>query len=223
MLTAEQVAEYLRAHPDFLNENPGVLEALTSPERWSGDMVVDMQRFLIERQRDRIGRLDDYAKELISTGRANLSNQSRTNSAVLSLIAASSLENLIEVVNTDLAVQLDLDVAALCFEQEAEPADPLAALPVAWLEQGAVDVLINHNKEAALHADVLGKPEVFGEAASLVRSQALARLRPVSGAPAGLLALGSRRPNTFHSGQGTENISFLARVLELCLRRRLRG
>ena len=186
-------------------------------------MVVDMQRFLIERQRDRLDRLDDYAEELITTGRANLSNQSRTNSAVLSLIAAASLENLIEVTNIDLAVQLDLDVAVLCFEQEAEPATSLAALPVAWLERGAVDALINQNKDTTLHADVLGKPEIFGEMASLVRSQALARLRPIGGAPAGLLALGSRRPDTFHLEQGTENISFLARVLELCLRRWLRG
>ncbi|MBI4183750.1 MAG: DUF484 family protein [Proteobacteria bacterium] len=222
-LTAEQIVEFLREHPDFLNERPEALDALAPPRRWSGDRVVDMQRALIERQRARIDRLDTYARDLIATGRANLSNQSRTNAAALAMMAATGLGHLIETVGTDLPLELDLDAAALSFERDDGPLGALAGVAVGWIEPGTVDMLIGHAREVVLRADVLGRPEIFGEAASLVRSEALCRLRPLSGAPAGLLALGSRRPTTFHSGQGTENVSFLARVFELCLRRWLKG
>ena len=48
--------------------------------------------------------------------------------------------------------------------------------------------------------------------------QALLRLRPSARAPTGLLALGSRVEGRFDPGQGTELLSFLARILELCIR-----
>ena len=59
---------------------------------------------------------------------------------------------------------------------------------------------------------------LFGAAAGLVRSAALARLRPGKRMPAGLLAFGSRGA-TFRPNQGTELIHFLTRVLESCLHR----
>ena len=58
---------------------------------------------------------------------------------------------------------------------------------------------------------------VFGEAAGLVESAAFGRLHLGSGIPNGLLALGSRERGAFHSGQGTDLLIFLTRVLELTL------
>ena len=60
---------------------------------------------------------------------------------------------------------------------------------------------------------------VFGAAAGLVRSAALARIRPNGAIPAGLFALGSRTEDAFHSGQGSELVQFLARVVENRLQR----
>jgi uncharacterized protein YigA (DUF484 family) len=36
--------------------------------------------------------------------------------------------------------------------------------------------------------------------------------------PAGLLGFGTRHPGYFNAGQGTELLTFLARVLEHCIR-----
>ena len=58
-------------------------------------------------------------------------------------------------------------------------------------------------------------PALFGSAAGLVRSQALLRLDVSEHAPVGLLCIGTRRSDKFHPGQGTELLSFLARVTEL--------
>ena len=58
---------------------------------------------------------------------------------------------------------------------------------------------------------------MFGEAAGIVCSAALARISSISNLPAGLLALGSRVKGSFHGGQGTDLLLFLTRVLEYCL------
>ena len=45
-LTAERVAEYLRAHPDFLIAHPDLLEVLYTPEQAGGN-VVDFQHAMV--------------------------------------------------------------------------------------------------------------------------------------------------------------------------------
>jgi uncharacterized protein YigA (DUF484 family) len=59
---------------------------------------------------------------------------------------------------------------------------------------------------------------IFGAAAGLVASQALIRLEISPATPPALLALGARQPDQFHQGQGTELLTFLAGVLENCIR-----
>jgi uncharacterized protein YigA (DUF484 family) len=54
---------------------------------------------------------------------------------------------------------------------------------------------------------------IYGPAASLVRSDALARLDFGPTSPAAMLALGSREPDKFQPSQGTELLQFLAGVL----------
>ena len=78
-----------------------------------GERVVDMQHFLLERQRAEITRLKTQHRILIATTRANLTSQSRIHGAVLALLAAASFEQLIQIVTTDLAVLLDADVVTL--------------------------------------------------------------------------------------------------------------
>ncbi|HTR84696.1 MAG TPA: DUF484 family protein, partial [Reyranella sp.] len=55
-------------------------------------------------------------------------------------------------------------------------------------------------------------------ASTLVRSQALLRLQLRRDAPQGVLAFGSRTPDKFHPGQGTELLTFLGKVVELTFR-----
>ncbi len=75
------------------------------------------------------------------------------------------------------------------------------------------------DRACALAEQMPGDSLVFGEGADLVSSSALVRLDAGGRCPAGLLALGSRHGRTFHSGQGTELIAFLAQVAALSVRR----
>ena len=82
---------------------------------------------------------------------------------------------------------------------------------------GSIDAWLGR-REVVLAGNVYGDSSIFGAAAGLVRSEALIRLHISGDAPPGMLAFGSREPDMFHQGQGTELIGFLARVVERCIR-----
>jgi uncharacterized protein len=215
--TATQVVAYLKRHPDFFAEHPEILDALTPPAARSGAGVVDMQQFILKRQRDDIAKLKGQQKLLISTTRANLASQTRVHSAVLTLLAANSFEQLIQIVTTDLAMLLDSDVVTIGVESNGGTKPRLPHPGVQILEPGTVDRVLGPERDVALFADTTGDPTLFGAGADLVRSAALLRLAVSRTAPAGLLCIGARRPGKFHAGQGTELLGFLARALGITI------
>ncbi len=216
-IDADDVAAYLRTHPTFLQDNPELIDVLAPPSR-SADTVVDMQHFMLQRLRAENQRLHDLYAGLVSTARDNQSAIGRTHDASLVIIGASSFESLIQAVTHELAIRLDVDVVTICVEAEETNVPRAYAAGVRALPDGMIDRLIGTSRDVALAADVQGDPRVFGAAAGLVRSQALARMTISPTAPRGLLALGSRNPETFGPGQGTELLAYLVRVLEITMR-----
>ena len=216
-LTAEEVCAYLREHPDFLVQNAEVVDHLTPPAVDRGRGVVDLQAFMVERLRGEIRTLKDQQRELITTTRANMNSQNRIHAAVLFLLDAQNFEQLIQTIATDLAVLLDLDVACLVVESNGLDIPHVHRSGVRVVEPGTIDHWLG-KRDVVLNSDIQGDPEIFGPGAGLVRSEALIRLQVSSETPEGLLAFGSREPDTFHQGQGTELVCFLARVVERCIR-----
>lgn len=219
--TEAQVAAYLRRHGDFLLRHPDLVLSLSPPSRWDeAGAVVDMQAFMIDRLKEEVNRIKGAAEDLILTSRSNMSTQNRTHQAVLVLLEADDLETLTQVIAEDLAPILDVDVATLCFEQ-TEPALPTLAVPgIQHIAVGSVDRLMGGpDRNCALNEEMPGDPALFGAGAGLVASSALVRLSPGGICPDGVLALGSRHGCTFHAGQGTELILFLARVIEIRMQR----
>lgn len=216
-LTAEDVCAYLREHPDFLAQHAELAGHLTPPSHDRGRGVVDLQAFMVERLRGDIRTLKEQQRELIATTRANLNSQNRIHAAVLFLLDARNFEQLIQTIATDLAVLLDLDVACLAVESNGLDIPHVHRTGVRVVEPGRIDGWLG-TRDVLLAADTPGDPELFGPGAGLVRSQALIRLQISSETPEGLLAFGSREPDMFHQGQGTELVCFLARVVERCIR-----
>jgi uncharacterized protein YigA (DUF484 family) len=216
-LTEDQVAAWLRAHPDFLARRPRLLMTLAPPARPLGDNVVDLQHAMLRRLQEMVAALDEQRRTLILGGRANRSNQARIHDCVLALISATSLKHLVHTVTTDLAVLCDVDVATLCVEADGDtPSRPAAG--VRLLRTGTVRRLFGDGRDVLLRDNVAGDRAIFGAGSGLVRSEALLRLRVGGHTPPGLLALGSRRPGRFQPGQATELFAFLARVLERSIR-----
>ncbi|HEY0835953.1 MAG TPA: DUF484 family protein [Azospirillum sp.] len=216
-LTAEDVCAYLRDHPDFLAQNADLVHHLTPPSADRGRGVVDLQAFMVEKLRGEIRALKDQQRELVTTTRANMNSQNRIHAAVLFLLDAQNFEQLIQTITTDLAVLLDLDVACLVVESNGLDIPHVHRSGVRVVEPGTVGAWMG-KRDVVLHNDIVGDPEIFGPGAGLVRSQALIRIQVSSETPEGLLAFGSREPDMFHPGQGTELVGFLARVVERVIR-----
>ncbi len=226
-LSDEQVGDFLAENPDFLARNPDVLKSMIAPSRWnggegSGQGIADMQQFMLEQLRGEIDNLRDCAQDVIETSRTNMSIQMRTHTAVLALLSAKSFEQMLRVIDDDFSLLLDIDVAVIGFEPSFDPANPFAASVAApsvrRLAKGDTDRFIGAEQDVALIRDMDDDGTIFGEAAGLAQSAAIARIRPGHYSPMGFLALGSRG-SVFYPGQGTEMIGFLARVLERCIDR----
>ena len=217
-VSAPQVLDYLRAHPDFFRQHPDILNEVLPPRRELGRGVKDFQTALIERLRSDLDSMQGQSQHLIDTSRVNLSTQASVHECILALIGARSFEELIQRATTDLAVILDLDVVTLCIEADGGAAAPAGLQGLHLVANGTVASLIPDKHSCILRADISGDPDLFGGAAPLVRSDALIRLNVSKSTPSALLALGSRAPDKFNPGQATELLTFLARVLENLIR-----
>ena len=217
-VTATLVVEYLRRHPDFLLRHPELLDVQIAPTRSRGDGIVDLQQFMVDRLRRDLAKLRADQDDLLANSRDNLSTQDRIHKAALALLAADSFEHLIETVTTDLSLLLDVDVVTLCVEAAEETLLRTRIDGVQIVPPGTVDRVLGRSREALLRDDVEGDPLLFGGAAGLVRSDALLRLSIGDRTPLGLIAFGTRHPGYFNPGQGTELLSFLARILEHSIR-----
>jgi uncharacterized protein len=216
-IEARDVLAYLRRHPDFLDEHPEALRLLRPPTQEIGEGVVDFQHFLYERQRREIARVNLEYRNLIAVCRGNLASQNRVHKAALTILAAPSFGQLLQIVTTDLAVVLDVDVVTIAVENIAGIAPRLNVQGVQLLPSGTVAEWFGEDKAVVYESDVVGDPLLFGGAAGLVRSQALLRLRFGRETPTGLLCIGTRKPGRFHPGLGTELLGFLGRIVGLSI------
>jgi uncharacterized protein len=218
-LKPTEVLAYLHAHPSFLAEHPELLPHLTPPrDATLGSGVKDFQAFMVDRLKGDLSQVRNQQRELVSISRANMHNQNRVHAAVLALLDAQTFEELIQIIATDFAVLLDVDVVSLVVEaNHGLMIGQVNRSGVRIVRTGRINAIMG-KKEHLLQDNIEGTPELYAGASTLVQAQALIRLMFSPDAPPGLLAFGSRNPEQFHEGQGTEQISFLARVVERCVR-----
>lgn len=221
-LTGDAVLTYLLANPGFLREHPELVRHLAPPSRFDdgedGNRVVDMQGFMVSRLQSDLEQARDNHDALISSARSNLSSQSQIHRCALAVLDARDFAHFINIVTNELPLILDVDTVTLCVESDGHDG-PSATAGVRAMNRGQVDVLLGADTRILLRDRVTDSEDVHGPAAGLVASDALARLAVNPKAPLALLAVGSREPDRFHAGQGTELLGFLAGVLERCLGR----
>lgn len=221
-LTDSQVIAFLRANPDFLERHPQLLSVIMPPEREfedvdpAGGEVVDLQGAMLNRMRNELAQRDAQSSELIDASRANLQSQNRIHAAVIALLSSRSLDHMLEILTIDLAGLLNVDAVSLCLE--GGTVTPTTNQGVRVVPVGTIDKIVDVSRTITLREHVEGDRRIYGEAAGLVRSEAMLRLSVRDDAPCALLALGSRDPDRFHAGQGSELLTFLARIMEHCIR-----
>ena len=217
VLDADEVSAYLRRNPNFLNQQSELFEILVPPTRF-GDGLLDMQQYMIQRLQEEAQKRRQSEEQLIALSEANLDSQNRIHKAVLQLLAAQSLNEMIGIATQDLRETLDVDAIALCFETTDEPAGPLDRTEVRILAPGLVDTKFGAGKSVLLVGLMEPTETMFPRLKPAIHSEALVRLTISPKAPLGLLAMGSNQPERFKPVQGDGLLTFLGNTLSSCLR-----
>ncbi|OYW13994.1 MAG: hypothetical protein B7X02_01005 [Rhodospirillales bacterium 12-54-5] len=225
-ITQKRVIEYLQTHPQFLDEHPDLFEVLTPPEQQHGRGVIDFQYYAIDNLRRGMRRMKDRFQGLVVSARENLSVQQQVQRAVLSVVRARTLEELLQVLSSDLMRWFDVDVVRLGLESDMAGIydtyyNESNYSGICFVPPGTANAVLL-GESVRLIADTQGEPPIgfemlFADCSSLVRSCALVRLDlETIGRPA-VLAFGVRHADRFHPHQGGELLAFFGEVMSLVL------
>ena len=211
-LTAQDVIAFLMANPKFLAQNPQAVDYLTPPK--NGDRKVkDFMSFMVERLKQDKEKVVTTARELIDNARSNMNNQQRIQNVILRLLEASTFEQFIEIITMDMATMLDTDICVLVVESDGTDIPHIHTSGIRMVPEGTIEKWMG-GRQSLLQSNISGIEVIYGGAYTLVQSQALLRVDISMNTPPAILAFGSRDPMMFEDGQGTDQIAFLARVVE---------
>lgn len=211
-ITAADVLEFLKKNPKFLSQNPQAVDFLHPPK--SADRKVkDFMSFMVERLKQDKEKVVTTARTLVENARSNMNNQTRIQNVILRLLEAGTFEEFIHIITMDMAAMLDTDICVLVVEGDGTDIPHIHESGIRMVPAGTVDKWMA-GKTVLLQSNITGIEVIYGGAFTLVQSQALLRVDISMETPPAILAFGSRDPMAFEDGQATEQISFLARVVE---------
>lgn len=217
MTTADDVIGFLRRNPKFLQQNPEAVEFLVPQKTENGKGVADFQNFMIQRLKDDKQKAVSVTQEIVENSRANMNNQQRVHKAVLRLLEATSFDDFIQTITADLSPLLDVDISVLVVESNGREIPHVLTSGIRMVPGGTIDKWMR-GKNVLLQDNISGIEAIYGGGALLVKSQILLRVDISMDTPPAILAFGSRDPAMFMDGQATDQILFLARVIERCFR-----
>lgn len=216
-LNEADIINWLKDHPDFLENCPEAADALLPPKVKKEKGIADFQSYLVDRLKADKEMVLETTREIVENARNNMNNQTRVHMAVLHVLEAQNFEDFISSITMDLTAMLDVDITALLVESEGNTIPHTNTPGLKIVPEGTIDKWME-DRPARLQSDISGLEAIYGSGANLVRSQALIRIDISLDMPPALLCFGSRNALTFEDGQGIEQISFLARVIERCIR-----
>jgi uncharacterized protein YigA (DUF484 family) len=206
-MNADDIARFLRTHPEFFDKHPELLEQIRLPHPYGGRAIP-----LAERQtlalRDKLKLLEGKLSELLHFGAENDAIGEKVHRLSVALAGAKDFPALSSSIYFHLREDFAVPHVALRVWGKSVPAD--------FDEAKAVE------EAQRQHAATMGGPQCgpangnpfvpwFREAAEHVRSIALVPLGQT--AVFGMLALGSEDPKRFFPEMGT---MYLRRIGELC-------
>jgi uncharacterized protein YigA (DUF484 family) len=206
-MSPEDVAMFLRTHPQFFDQHPELLEKIQVPHPYGGRAIP-----LAERQtvalREKLKLVEGKLSELIQFGEENDAISEKVHRLAVALVGARDFPALAQSLYFHLREDFAVPHVALRIWGKSVSPD--------YDEAGAVEPVQRQ------HAETMGAPQCgaaagnpflpwFGEAAEHVRSLALVPLGDAS--VFGLLALGSEDAKRFYPEMG---VLYLRRIGELC-------
>jgi uncharacterized protein YigA (DUF484 family) len=205
-MNADEIARFLRTHPQFFDEHPELLESIYVPHPHGGRTIALTERQILS-LRDKTKLLEAKIGELVRLGAENEAISEKVHRLSLALVGARDFVSCAQA--TYFHLREDFAVPHVAMRLWGKP------LPEGVPESAAVD----NASRAAIEAmgapqcgPAAGNPFVgwFGDAREHVRSLALVPLGQTRSF--GLLVFGSEDPRRFYAEMGT---LFLRRIGEL--------
>lgn len=205
-MSPDDVAQFLRTHPDFFGERPELLESLLVPHPHGGRAIPLAERQMVS-LREKLKLLEGHLAELIRYAEDNDAISEKVHRLSAALPAARDFPALTQSLQFHLREDFSVPHVALRVWGKSVPADFPEAGPVSEEQRNAAAAMGGPQCGAAE-----GSPFAawFGESAAHLRSLALIPLGQT--ATFGLLALGSEDPRRFYAEMGT---LYLRRIGEL--------
>jgi uncharacterized protein YigA (DUF484 family) len=210
----EMVREYLTNNPEFLAENPDILELINLPHD-SGTAISLVERqvgVMRDRNKEMRGRLDN----MLTTAHDNDLLFEKTKRLVLNLLEAKNLPGMVETLYDSLGKDFDIGFYSLTLlGDESELTRTMARVATLEKANEQVGTLLASNRAVC---GVLREEEMtflFGEKGLQVGSVAAVPLRYNN--LYGILAVGNADPNFYRSSMGTLFLSYIAEVLNRIL------
>lgn len=206
ILNPDQVAQYLKDHPDFFTQHTELLASLSVPHPYSGQTIS-----LGERQvmllRDRARGLEAKLREFIQFAEENDAIGEKLHKLALALMRAKSLDAVFAALY--LSLREDFAVPHACLRLWSEGAAP--AMPEFGPVSEAVRRLVEDLGTPRCGHEVPEEVRAwFGETGPHLRSFALAPMREPG--LHGLLTLASEDAARFYPEMGTLYLAWLAEL-----------
>jgi len=208
---SQTVIDYLSENPDFFNQHEELLIDLKIPHP-SGQAVS-----LLERQvhvlRDQLNSRNTQLNGLIEVARDNEALTDRMHLLTLSLIGASSFDEVITALQDGLFDHFQADAVELRLFSAGE-LDATASMPAEKQAViGKLKEFLDNGRPVCGLLDPHQLEYIFGSLAESTRSSAIIPIH--SNDTYGILAIGSRSEERFSTGKGT---LFLSRLGEMVSR-----
>ena len=215
-MNAEDVARYLREHPDFLNAHGELFTEITVPHPHGGQAITLAERQL-HALRDKIRALEGKLAELIRFGEENDEIGSKVHRMSLALIEAEGYVDLRHALTESLRDDFRVPHVAWRIWNSVLTRDEEDFAEVSEAVRFFAGDLRQPYSGAPTNLEVL---EWFGESAPHIRSWAMVPLRREAQV-FGLLVLASEEEERFYSEMGTLYLTRMGELVAAALRGQL--
>ena len=199
-LNPKDVEEFLRAHPNFLQDRPGLLAVLNLPHGGEGAVSLVERQVSVLRQRNIVSRQQINA--LSDIGRENDRLLEATRRTVLALLSGNNRQELVQIWLVQLTNTFEAELGALVW---------ITGEPNSNCAESVADKLIGQGES---FCGVL-RPEEKNALFASDASQGSAALSPIRNGSdiLGVLAVGARDSARYRQEDGTIFLEYLAEVI----------
>jgi uncharacterized protein len=211
----DEVAAYLKEHPEFFEHYAETLAEIYIPHPLGGRAIPITERQILT-LRDKNKQLEGKLREVIQFGEENDAIGEKVHRLSLALLAAADIRAVLNTVYLNLREDFAVPHVALRIWNRGQ-ADLPEFKPLNDASREFAASLANPHCGSHAWADAAG---LFGEASSRLRSFSYIPLR--ERAPFGLLALASEDPQRFYPEMGTLYLKRLGELIGSALHRHLK-